>query len=213
MLPLELEERFRRVYAAIGEAFSRNPDDYVRVTEQRVGNQIAARITFDGGRSKEQLKNDAIFAVASVANLKDHLRCFAKKAGKNPDDVDATIEGSLDLAVLLDLNDSEKHGDGGRGPGKWSALRPRISGVTKALRFTGGTTPPSFKITLIPGERKFYSDPQVEGETAAVISADVVDENGNKIGDGDLIRMIEAGLKAFEQMLTMWGVSLPSRER
>lgn len=210
MLPPELEERFRRVYAAVGETFSRNPDDYVRVTEQKVGTQTTATITFDGGRSKEQLKNDAMFAVASVANLKDHLRSFAKKAGKNPDDVDTTIKGSLDLAVLVDLNNAEKHGEGSRGPGRWSGLRPKLAEVRAALRFTGSPTPPSFTITLIPGARA-YSNPQVEGGAAAVISTDVVDENGKKVAGGDLTGMVEAGLKAFEQMLAAWGVSLPPR--
>lgn len=58
MLPPDLEERFRRLYAAIGETFSRDPDDYVRVTERKVGKLTTHRVTFDGGRSPEQLKND-----------------------------------------------------------------------------------------------------------------------------------------------------------
>jgi hypothetical protein len=211
MLSPELEERFRRVYAAVGEAYSREPDQYVRVGEIPAarGFQIA-RIRFDGGRSRAQLKNDAIHAVAAVANLRDHLRRFARERGRDPDEVDATIKASPDLAVLMDLYDFEKHGEEKRGPRRWSGLLPRLGDVTKALRFMGGGAPPSFSITMIPGQR-IYSNPQVQGDAASVISADVVDEKGKKIGGGDLVSMVESGLGAYEQMLTTWGVSLPPR--
>jgi len=211
MLSPELEERFRRVYAAVGEIYSREPDEYVRVDEipAAPGFQVA-RIRFDGGRSQAQLKNDAIHAVAALANLRDHLRRLARERGRDPDEVDTTIKSSLDLKVLMDLYNAEKHGSETRGPGRWSGLRPRLGEVTKALRFAGGATPPSFSITMIPGQRT-YSNPQVQGDAASVIVADVIDENGNKIGGGDLVSMVEAGLTAYEQMLATWGVSLPPR--
>lgn len=211
MLSPELEERFRCVYAAIGEVYSREPDEFVQVGQipAERGLQVV-RITFDGGRSQAQLKNDALQAVAHVANLHDHLRAFARKRKRDPDEVDAVIRGSKGLSVPMDLNNAEKHGEEKRGTGRWSGLWPRLGEVTKALRFMGGGTPPSFSIAITPGERT-YSNPQVQGNAASVLVADVLDENGKKIGDGDLVGMVEAGLAAYEQMLVTWGVSLPPR--
>lgn len=211
MLSRELEERFRRVYAAIGEVYSRKPDQFVRVHEIPAERGMkVVRVTFVGDRSQEQLKNDALEAVAAVANLYDHLRSFARKRGRDLDEVDRVIRNSRELSVLMDLNNAEKHGEETRGPGRWSGLRPRLGEVTKALRFMGGSTPPSFSITIDPGQRKYWN-PQVQGEAASVIVADVIDEKGKKIGDGDLVGIIETGLIAYEQMLTTWGVSLPPR--
>lgn len=214
-LPPELEERFRRVYAAIGETSSREPERYVRVggfpATFLAGAGTIARITFDGGRSKVQLKNDAIEAVAAVANLKDHLKALARKQGQDPEQVEHLVNCSRELAVLVDLNNAEKHGVSSRDKGK-SGLLPRLGEVTRALRFTGDGSPThSFSITLTPGAGTF-SNPRAQGNASSVIVADVLDEEGKKIGDGDLVGMIEAGLAAFEALLSSWGFALPPRQ-
>ncbi len=145
--------------------------------------------------------------MAAVANLKDHLKEFARNHGRDAEEVETAIEGSTPLKILIDLHNSEKHGEWNPRKGR-SGLHPRLAEVTRAVRFRGDgkTAVHSLRIPLRPGEPA-----RASGNVASVIVADVLDENGQKIGDGDFVGMIAAALADWERLLSSWGVTLPKK--
>jgi len=102
------------------------------------------------------------------------------------------------LKVLVDLADSDKHGDTRRDAG-WSGLQPWITGLTRCLRLTGGSEPPSVEISFSSGGPVASA---VRGDIAAVVTGDVVGRDGTKIGDLQVLLL--DGVTMFENLLKDW---------
>lgn len=191
----DLDGRLNRLYAAVGETTAREPDK-LRPTAVQI--QDGFRLQFDGGLSKAQLENTAMQAVFHVAHLKDYLKKWGKTHGHDPAQVDQAVRTSLALKVLVDLADSDKHGDVRRDPG-WSGLQPRITDIIRCLRATGGSEPPSVEFSFSSGGPVATA---VRGDMAAVVTGDVVGRDGSKIGD--LQALLLDGVTVFETLLKDW---------
>jgi len=192
---MDLTQRLERVYAAIGETMTREPEKLRPSISRRPG---VISISFDGGLSPAQLENAAMQAVFHVAHLRDHLKRWAKAHQQNPSLVDEAVEASLALKVLLDLANADKHGGSAR-DGGFSGLSPTLTGVTRCLRLTGGPEPPVIEFPLSPSGEYM---PGIQGDAAAVITGDILDQGGNRIGD--LNAFLVDGLGVFEQLLAAW---------
>ncbi len=129
-----------------------------------------------------------------------HLRRLARKLGRDLAEIDAVIEASPAISILIDLANREKHGpprDGGR-----SGRSPEIHRIQRRLRLSGGSGAGS-------GVQVQYtaSGPQVRGPGSAsvIITGDVIDANGAYIGDLNSV-LLEA-VSSWEALLSEW---LPS---
>jgi hypothetical protein len=188
-VPQDLDQRLERLYASVGATLERRSERFGVEVKGRPG---AVCISFRGGQTDAQLENAAMQAIFHVAHLRDHLRRWAKAQGLAPELVDVAVEKSNPLKILIDLANTDKHGparDGGL-----TKVSPRLSGLTRALRLGGGSIPPVLEIPL-GGGGKVTS----VGNTAAVITGDVLDRDGKRIGE--LQELLQAGVAEWEGLL------------
>ena len=195
--------RIGRIYAAIGEAATTDLSVLKSVTRRVEGDLYEVSVSFDGGMTSDQLQNTVYSAVHNVANLRDHLKKWARQNGKRGDVVDRIVDDSLELKVIVDLSNRDKHGGPDRGGGL-SGMSPDLTRFYRAL-----------VIAPQPGRRSaevvfdFFGDgPPVQSNDGArvVISADIVDESGNVVGDA--MTFLEAGVSQWEQALATFGAVL-----
>jgi len=112
----ELQDRILRLYAAIGDTAEIDISKF----QPRLGSSgkcVFVCQDFRGGLSDEQISNLAHSAISNLANLRDHLRRWAKLHGHDPDRIDDAVKKSFELQVIIDLSNVDKHGypprDGG----------------------------------------------------------------------------------------------------
>ena len=199
----DLEGRIRRIYAAIGEAITTDLSEFKAVTRRVRGSLYQTSVSFDGGMSSDQMQNTVFSAVHNVANLRDHLKKWARQNGRGGDVVDGVVEDSFELKVIIDLSNRDKHGGPDRGGG--------LSGLSPDLRnFQRGLV-----ITPKPGSRSaevafdFFSggSPVQSNDCARVVtSAETVDDSGHVVGD--VMTFLEVGTSRWEQALATLGVVL-----
>jgi len=195
--------RIGRIYAAIGEAATTDLSVLKSVTRRVEGNLYETSVSFDGGMSSDQMENAVYSAVHNVANLRDHLKKWARQNGKRGEVVDGIVDGSLELKVIIDLSNRDKHGGPDRGGGL-SGMSPDLTRFYRALEITPQPGSRSAEVVI-----DFFGDgPPVQSNDGArvVIGADIVDESGNVVGDA--MTFLEAGASQWEQALATFGVVL-----
>lgn len=168
----DIDQRIKRIYAALDAAVETDLSAFAVTTTTNDG-QSTVGVDFRGGLSDEQLTNVAHTVIHNVAHLKDHLHRWAKQKGLKVDAIEAAVDGSRSLQVIIDLSNSDKHGpprDRGR-----SGLAPRLAPVERFMKMGKGDW---------TGLR-FQTDgtARSEGKGSVVISARVVDRADNVIGD------------------------------
>jgi hypothetical protein len=174
-------QRIRRVYAAIGAIEEDNPNRLVATVVN--GDKVTTLFQdFRGGLSDDELSNQAHTVIHNIANLRDHLRRWAAQNGKDKTKIDQTVENSLELRLIMDLSNSDKHGypprDGGR-----SGRHPQLIEINRVMRLqvqgNNGSTI-GMELPLTPdGIPRFFGD----GAAKAVVTGDVVDGDNNRLGD------------------------------
>lgn len=199
----QLIGRIRRIYAAIGEAVASDPSQFKSVTRRVEGNLYVSSVSFDGGLSNDQMQNIIYSAVHNVANLRDHLKKWARQNGKGTDVVDRTVDGSLELKVIIDLSNRDKHGGSPRDGGV-SGLSPDLTRFRRGLVAGAHKGDEEASVTI----ECFTEAPQVQfrGGACVLTSADIVDASGQVVGD--VMSFMEAGVSQWEQALALYGVAL-----
>lgn len=195
----ELTQRILRIYTAIDDLDELNFENLepwiIRTSEHNI-----IRQDFRGSLSGQQIANLAHSCIANIASLKDHLRSWAAHNGQSKEEVDDTLDNSLDLQIITDLWNREKHGhprDAGL-----TGESPQLVGIKRVLRMTtGSNTGDSIALTLGPDGR-----PRVMGSGSAVvvITGDVIDGNGTMIGD--LRRIATDAMAAWEGLMKEFGI-------
>jgi hypothetical protein len=193
-----IDGRLRRIYAAIRELVEEDLSQFAPQCRGRPGAESILQ-DFRGGLTDEQLSNIAHSAIHNIANLRDHLRRWAGQHGRDPARVDAVVRQSLELQVIIDLSNTDKHGypprDGGcsgRAPrleklDRGLVIAPRQRGVPVEISFTdqGLLLPPE----AVPGK--------------VVVFGRVVDGNGAKIGEFQ--DLLERAIRVWESLLSELG--------
>jgi hypothetical protein len=198
-------ERLARIYAAVGGL---SESDLKRFPPLIVIPGEHYHISFRGDMSDSELANTLHLAIYNVAHLYDHLRGWAKANGHDPADVERAKHGSLELRILIDLSNSDKHGGTKPPVQQHSKLSPRLGRIERALQLQppkGGLAPgQAVEVTFGP-QGAVASD---SGTARVVISADVRDASGKLLGD--LNDMLSTGVAAWEALLQSWGVEIPA---
>lgn len=172
----EIKNRIDRIYEAIGETVEWDVSKF-ETTVSQDGNMISETLSFKGEVSNAAIGNRAQMAIMNVAHFKDHLAKLLKKLNKNKKEIKSAIEKSFELQVILDLSNLEKHGISEHDKKNYSGKNPKLINLTRALRVGFAYAP----------------------EAHVAISADIVDEDGNKIGD--LLVFLERALLVWEELL------------
>lgn len=192
-------QRIGRIYTAIDSTEEDDPRELKAVFTQT--EKIKAMFQdFRGGLSDDDLSNQAHSVIHNIANLRDHLRRWASHHHQDKNKVDQAIDNSLELLIISDLSNNDKHGypprDGGR-----SGQCPQLTGINRVMRLQTQPNKGS-EIGMAIGANgvpKFFGD----GVAKAVVTGDVVDNDGNRIGD--LYDIANKAVEAWEALLVDFG--------
>lgn len=187
------------MHAAIGATEEKDLSEF-KVSAAEQPGLIMFAADFSGGMADEELANAVQSAIYNVAHLRDHLRRWAKAEQKDLGQIDSGVSASLELKIILDLADVDKHG-GSRRDGGYSKLDPRIKNLDRALRLQTGPIAGSV-VSLAFGRG---GTPVVGGggSGSVVITGTVVDSQDNVVGD--LREILVAAIGAWERTLDSLG--------
>ena len=191
----DLRERVRRIYAALGETVE---EDVSTLKPKVIRHETSTEVfqNFRGGLTQEQIVNVAHTAIHNIANLGDHLRQWAKRNSLDPRRVDKTIADSLDLKVIIDLSNVDKHGYPPRDRGL-SGKALRLVDVDRVMRISSGPEPHSGAFVLMTPTPL----PHVHGSGSVdvVVTGRVIDDSDNLVGE--LQDFMNNAVAAWEALL------------
>ena len=199
----ELTLRIQRIYKAV-DAVIETDMDKLKPKVVKDGKRIAVYQDFSGGRSNAEIENTAHILIHNVANLKDHLKKWAKNNGKDKTRVDDAFNNSQVLRIIQDLSDNDKHGYPPRDGGNFGKS-PRVDKINTIMQMTTKPEKGSFiGLTLNhQGAPKIIGD----GNAKVIITGDILDRDGNKMGD--LHETLLKAINDWEKVLTEFGVNIP----
>jgi hypothetical protein len=199
----ELAARVRRIYAAI-DAVQEFDLAKVPATVISTPRFHGVMQDFRGGMSEEQISNAAHILIYNIANLRDHLSRWVKSNGKDAGKVDVTFAGSLELRILKDLSNNDRHGPPDR-PGN-SKLWPWLKDVNRVMRLAPRPVKGSVVVVTIgaTGRTNVLGD----GSASVVITGQVADQSGKIIGD--LFEMELKAVQVWEALLAEYGLTVGS---
>lgn len=158
---------------------------------------------WSGGLTEAELTNIAQSLIYSIAHFDAPLKKWADQNNKDKTKVDHTFNSSLPLRIIRDLSNYDKHAypprDGGH-----SGKSPRVDEFRRVMQMT--TKPEKGSFVAL----KFTPQgvPKVSGDGTAkvVITGDILDRDGNKIGDFHSTAL--EAVEAWESVLSDLGVKL-----
>ena len=202
----ELTFRIRRIYAALG-AVKENDISKFKTQVIKDSCRVGFYQDWKGGLSDEEISNFAMSLVHNVANLRDNLRKWAANNSKDKTKVDSAFKVSQVLKVIQDLSDNDKHGYPPR-DGGFSGKSPRVEKFERVMSMSTKGGKESF-ISLTFNRQGV---PQVSksgtGEAKVIITGDILDRDGNKIGD--LHETLLKAIKDWGKVLTEFDVNISS---
>ena len=198
--------RISRIYDAIG------------VTEEEDLNKLKAIVIqtnklkgvsqdFRSGLSDSELSLQAHSVIHEIANLFDHLRKWAKHNGHEKTKIDETVKNCLELQIIRDLSDNDKHGYPPR-KGGHSGKSPQLININRVMRLhTQAKKGSASVMTLgLDGIPKISGD----GTAKAVVTGDVIDNDNNRIGD--MYDIANIAVIAWEHLLVEFGLISSTNE-
>lgn len=196
----EIHQRINRIYAAIGLIEEDDPHK-LKATVIQTDKIKAVFQDFRGGFSDDDLSNQAHSVIHNIANLRDHLRRWASHHDQDKDKVGQAFNNCLELKIIQDLSDNDKHGYPRR-DGKYSYLFPKLIEIKRVMRLqTQAKKGSVIGMTMgASGVPKFIGD----GTAKAVVTGDVVDNDGNRIGE--LYDIANKAVQAWETLLLDFGL-------
>jgi len=199
----ELLNRVDRIYASVDATQEIDMTKLPGIVRQEQGG-VWFYQDFSSGLSKAEIQNIAYSLIHNIANLKDHLRRWARQNGTDPATIDQAIAASNALNIIIDLSNNDKHGYPPRDGGN-SGVAPQVSGIDRVMRLsTGGEAGSSIAMTFNnDGTPRIVS--RGSGSAKAVITGDVIDKDGNKLGDLD--KFDHEAVEALEKLLADLGVT------
>ena len=200
----ELTLRIQRIYKAV-DAVIETDMGKLKPKVINNGKRIAVCQDFSGGRSSAEIENIASILIYNVANLKDHLRNWADNNGKDRAKVNAAFRGSHALKIVKDLSNNDRHGYDPAHKGN-SGISPRIDNINTVMKMT--TKPVKGSFVGLTFNRQGAPKVVGDGNTQVIITGDILDRDGNKIGD--LHETLLKAIKNWENVLIEFGVNIPS---
>ena len=198
----DLLARIRRLYASI-ESLEESNLDRLPATRIQTEATIGFLQDFRGGMTDEELSNLIHSVVYNVANLRNHVKAWAKRTRGDASRVDELFSSSSSIRILADLANNDRHPYPPRGGGH-SGKAPRVSNLNRVLRLsTRPAVGSRVGITLGPdGSPRIVGD----GTAQAVITADVVDRDGVRLGE--LSQFVAEAIEGWEQLFRAFGLSV-----
>ena len=202
-----LDAKVRQMHEALGNL--RNAD-LSRLKAEGIdipGLGFYRKLDFGQGQTPARLSNTASLLVSNIASLKDHLKVWCRKNSKEFKG-EQLINSNRSVALVHDLWNIDKHVELDKPPR--SGTRPKLQNLSQNLQLSTGTEAnSSVMFQWDPRTGKMESRVTGDGKAALVIDADVIDEDGNKIGM--FATLCEAAATEWENALKAADVPVPAR--
>nr|MBC8527797.1 hypothetical protein [Candidatus Cloacimonadota bacterium] len=165
----KLLQRVRRIYAAV-KAVEEKDSKKLKATVITTDKVRGVFLDFCRGFSDEKLSNYAHLVIHNIANLCNHLRKWAEHNSEDKGMVDKVIGQSLELQIIKDLSNNDKHGYPPRNGGH-SGKYPKLDKINRVMRLaTKAKAGSTIGMTLgADGIPRFFGD----GNAKAVITGNV----------------------------------------
>lgn len=192
---IELSQRIHRIYSSIKAVEETDPNKIkgiVITTDKCIG----VFQDFRGGLDGAELSNLAHTLIYNIANLRNHLIKWAVQTGKSKENINEAFTQSLELRIIQDLSDNDKHGYPSRSGG-YSKLCPQLVNINRIMQLKTQAKKGSIigMTSGTGGIPKIFGD----GTAKAIITGDVVDNKNNRIGD--LHEIATKAVEVWEQLL------------
>lgn len=204
MTPYNLIDYLKRMYASVDAAAEFNLNKFPAKIIQNE-KLFGMYQDFSGGLSQPEIENIACIFIHNIANLLNHIKRWAKESGSDKVDIVAAYNKPLDLQIIEDLHNNNKHGYPPRNKGN-SGLMPQLINITNALKISGSTVV-TMGASGIPNINK-------GGSALVVNTGEIVDKNGDNLVDkdgnskGDLYDVEIQAVESLDKLLQDLGVSL-----
>lgn len=198
----DLISMVQRLYAAIGAIEETDISKFMPKVISN-GNRVGFYQDWSGGRTDAVLANTAHILIYNIANLKDLLKKWAVRSCKDKTKVDDAFKSSQALKIIKDLSNNDRHGYDPKKRGN-SGKSPRVDRITSIMQMT--TKPEKGSFVSLTLNRQGV--PQIAGSGTAkvLITGDILDKDGNKIGD--LYKTELEAIRVWENVLDDFGVEL-----
>lgn len=198
----DLISMVQRLYAAIGATEETDISKFMpKVIND--GNRVGFYQDWSGGHSDAELANTAHVLIYNIANLKDLLKKWAVRSGKDKTKVDDAFKSSQALKIIKDLSNNDRHGYDPKKRGN-SGKAPRVDRITSIMQMT--TKPEKGAFVSLTLNRQGVAKIAGSGAAKVIITGDILDRDGNKIGD--LHKTALETVKVWENVLGDFGVKL-----
>lgn len=195
-----IDEKLNRIYASIGIIKEDNINK-VKPKFIKEDNQLTITFDFMGDMSDADIVNNAQLLIHNIASLKYHLiRLFRKNQYDDKVIID-TFSNSLELKIIEDLWNNDKHGYPPRNGGH-TGISPKLENIVRVLQMrTNPEKGASLGIFInMQGEIQKTGS----GAHAVIITGDIMDANGIKIGD--LYEMALNAVLTWEDLLSHYNI-------
>ena len=197
-----LISRVQRLYVAIGATEETDISKFMpKVIND--GSRVGFYQDWSGGRSDAELANTAHMLIYNIANLKDLLKKWGVRNGKDKTKVDSAFKSSQALKIIKDLSNNDRHGYDPKKRGN-SGKSPRVDRITSIMRMT--TKPEKGSFVSLTLNRQGVPQIAGSGTGKVIITGDILDGAGNKIGD--LHETALEAVKIWQSVLGDFGVKV-----
>jgi len=157
---------------------------------------------YRAGLNDAELSNLAHTLIYNIANLRNHLIKLAVQTGLDKENINEAFKQSLELRIIQDLSDNDKHGYPPRNGG-YSKQCPQLVNINRIMQLKTQAKKGSIigMTSGADGVPKIFGD----GTAKAIITGDVVDNKNNRIGD--FHEIATKAVEAWEQLLIDLGYS------
>ena len=200
----DTSKRIRRMYAAVGETIEADMEKLPAhvVSTDRIKGVIQ---DFSGGVAPEELENALHTLIAILASLEYHLRRWAHHNEQDPEKVTEVFRNSRPLQLVHDLWNNEKHGYPRPHGQDRSGVAPRLNYVRRVMRLrTQPHKGSGVTMTFGPGGVPVTRG---DGSAVAVITGEILDTNGNEIGNAHSV--LAAAIGECEALMREFGLLAP----
>lgn len=179
MIESGIQRRVERLWAAVHATVTKDVTT-LRGRTWRTDRFVGVDFDFTGGKTPADLENELHLTNFHLAHLRDHVKAWARRRGVGAECIDARVKECRAIPIIIDLTNRDKHGGEDRAGG-WSRLGPTLRNIHRqaVIRVGGGFGRRVVMRGGMDGRVSIAGD----GNVTAVTTADVVDSDGNLIGD------------------------------
>lgn len=196
----DIKLRLERIYSSINKQTDTDINKHLQILFM-INHPATGENTFDikmdcYKQNKEpEIVNILMGTIDNIAKIKDHIINIIESRGENRQIIEDEINNSLDLSIITDLSNEDKHGYPLKKTNR-SNLKPHIKNPRTELQLVGKasiTTP-----AIIPG-KGIVGDFETEGDVRIIVDADIMNEQNDKIANASVI--IENAIKQWEEVI------------